>query len=83
MDAVFGLEIDALIGGEFQADDGWARPSPSRTQYPACPDYSGELRIFDRRYEGGDHPRMQGTGTSSAIVGRITPCCVVSESPTG
>jgi hypothetical protein len=54
MNATFGIDLDALIGGDFKADDGWARPLPSRTQFPACPDCNGELAVFDRRYEGGD-----------------------------
>ena len=54
MDAVFGIEIDALIAGEFKPDDGWAAPLPSATQFPACPDCGGDLAVFDRRYHGGD-----------------------------
>ena len=33
MNATFGIDLDALIGGDFKADDGWARPLPSRTQF--------------------------------------------------
>ena len=55
MNAIFGIDLYALIGGDFKADDGLGATTALWDAVPCLPGLQRLSRaVFDRRYEGGD-----------------------------